>query len=627
MKICLRPKNKEIAKKVDAIPSGLYFYPVNAVNNVMIGLGIFSDCSFDDSIKILRGNLFQLVKFVCDNAFIFQSRYLTDLKPVKNDFIKSFFIEENSVCFIDNSRPKNVKKEFEKDKWELSFSEKESNFVDKYTSDLNPLLQLIRISSKMKEREIVCFSLAVNAGFPYENIIDFEKNKINQDNILLKEWEDAISSQRGEIEKDFVRTLRRSINIFTREYHDLLQEIESIVHENNDIHINSSIDSLKILINEEKLPGKVISKPRLPLFKIKGLKITGIFHILEEDKESFMEKLQSVLTSDFGSVKIEKESPYEIDEKPDKRKRIAIDFLIDFSKEPIRVDEILDKLELFRFLVIEESLKEIDSKSYERYKRLRKKQLWITGAQFSLIVPLQMKEEIKELIHRKFKNVLSYKHGIKEQTINKKDIALIFETWYEPYLDFELSENMDFFFAENDAPDEFTRIAVENIFRGEFDVGRRYLERGKWAIHGDILIKKVKRHPLEEETLTEVSKAYKKAGITFDKTLDSPAYMKGSSERRLHFAQTVNRDWGISLDLVLAAVDLRKEIEKSIDLDKEIYEKKIKEIRLLKKYSGVQSRRNAIDFVENIEMFYSSVLQEAERKFGDFTRYWIGFDF
>jgi hypothetical protein len=92
MRICFCSRDAEIVKKIDAIPEGLYFYPSKVVNNVKFGMGIFSEFSFDNSIRILRSNLFDWVKFVCDIAFVFQSHFLTDLEPIKDEPLKPFFI-------------------------------------------------------------------------------------------------------------------------------------------------------------------------------------------------------------------------------------------------------------------------------------------------------------------------------------------------------------------------------------------------------------------------------------------------------------------------------------------------------------------------------------------------------
>jgi hypothetical protein len=630
MKVCFRTKNVEFMKKVNAIPENLYFYPINIIDDVMLGVGIFSEYSFNNSIGILRNDLFYWVKFLYNTIFTFQSRVLTCFEKIELCPLRPFFIQGNSVCFAGSNELTNLRKKYEGDGWELFFLEEDPYFVDSYTSDLNPLLQLVSMSKKMKKRETDCFNLAINAGFPYRNIVDFMKKKINpEDHALLEEWECLISSQHGAVEEDFSRTLKRSIKKFVQEYYPFLQEIGSLIAENDENYsLQSPINSLRILIENERILGRIPRRPRLPLLKIRSLKITGIFHVFQENIDLFINKLQLLFSNNLDFVEIEKGSPHEIDVKEDKRKRIAINFLFDFTRDPISVDEILDRLELFRSLVIEVSLKEIDQESYKKFKNLPRKELWISETEFSLMVPQALKEEIKKLISSDFKYCLDYESGIKEKAGAEGDSVLIFKTCYAPYSEFEVSQDMDFFFPEHDILDEFTEIAVENILRGEFEIGREYLERGKWGIHGDILVERARKHsPKREELLIEASNSYRKAAITFDDIANSPKYMKNSNEYQLRFAEEVNRDWEISLDLVFAAIDLRREIENSIDLDEKLRREKLELLKLLEKYSEVRCRRNVIDFIENIQMFYSLVLQEAEKKFGNFTRYWLGYDF
>lgn len=252
----------------------IVFYPISTLNKRLNGIGIADYLPAQSDLALMAE--FSFLKFFNSQIFFFQVA-LDQLEALnKKD-------TENGVFALFEGKLSSYT--------DVAVRNRFGIYEDKYTGKPNPLKHMIFESKKIDERKRKCILLAVDYGFPLRSIVNFSNDSLLVDkDEIEKEWEGIIRSQRGSIEHDFVRTLKRAISTIKREYFSLFSELAKISDENP----FSITRPLFCFLNTVSETGSVMNIP-LPRIFFDLAAIGAIFDLKEGSAKDYSILLSKLL--------------------------------------------------------------------------------------------------------------------------------------------------------------------------------------------------------------------------------------------------------------------------------------------------------------------------------------------
>ena len=555
----------------------ILFYPISLFNSRINGIGV-GDCIPSQSYVVPIAD-FCLLKFFTPDIFFFQ-------------------IESNELSFQRNNKRTRcnvfayIDSEFESYA-NLDSENRFCEYEDKYTRKPNPLKHIALKSKQMSDREKKCAHLAIDFGFPLINLVNFPKRKILKlRHEILEKWEEIIKSQRGSLEKDFVRTLWKGTRAIADEYSNLFIELAGISGE-NPFPASEPLYSFVGAFPKISLLSH-ISPPKI-LFNRVSMK--AIFNLEKECATKCSEELSLA----FRNLGYRTDVGHNILTKSKIKDKYRIEFQMNLIfPEFVDLPDIKWKLGEIRNIILTK-VGNIDSEAREVFFK-GSLEIWLKEIEIYIIIHKSFKEETVSLLRENLKRSLDY-GSIMALPISKDLTRISFTLSFDRITDYALSE-ID---TLNVMTDRYTRLAVEELYKGKFSQALRYLEMGKNGLLGDFHLIKSREIPeLSAELLGKANHYYGKARM--DDSNISKGYFDNQFKEKILKALEVNSDWIVSLRLFLEAKKVeRKDPENMMWWDP-----------LYKKYSGLNVGKNLNDFLEEIGNFYSisknSKLNRCSRK-------------
>lgn len=560
-------------------PLKAIFYPISLSDGRITGVGIADH--IPSQLYVLQIANFYLLRFSTPEIFLFQ------MKSDQLDFFRNNNYNKGDSFVFANNKFENYANSNAKNQFCM--------YEDEYTKDPNPLKHTVTKSKKIEDREKKCLFLAMNFGFPLVDIVSFsQKTILKFKNEIIDEWDNIIKSQHGNLENDFINTLKRGTKVIKNEYSDLFIELTRLSGEN-------SLPAAKPLFSFANTSPEInlLSRILPPKIFFNQVSIKAIFNLEKELATEYSETLSSA----FKDLKYRIEIEHTMSSKFKEGDRYRIEFQINLVfPEYVDLSDIRWKLEEIRNIILVK-LGDFDLTALEAFSR-GKMEIWLKEVNLQIVVHNDFKRETISLLKKKLRWVLDHK-SIVDLPISKDLVEITFKLSFDKITDYSISEIETF----SVMPDRYTRLAVEKLYRGKFSEASKYLRMGKNGLLGDIctIDAEEAKSGSSDELLRKARYYYRKAKLDDSNILEG--YFNNQFKEKVLEAFETNSDWIISLKLFLEA------------------KKEKKNAGLYRRYSGLNIDKNLNDFTEEIGDFYSSLLRRLQRKYGIPPKKMLGFDF
>lgn len=662
MIVKFRNPDEKIHKTYKNLENSLQFYPlyVHKEEN-LYGLIFVPKRSEKDVTQLFSCNLFEILDSTDENVLFFKTRYPFQFYPSSSKIMKPFILKNGFVYFFtseDENWNGNLPIEYLDG---LDF-ECES-FHDDFTHDLNLLGTLAMSAKYLDEKERESLILAINFGYPVYDVIDFQGRGItNCKDEILRKWVGKEAFTYEEPEKNFVELLQRSAKKLIQNNMELFERISLCNRADN-----SSFTAKSFLKLMEVIPPKerIYSEKTMPKLFVDEIVVEGILAAKKEKKDDLQRNISNFLEN--YPIRSHLISEWKDERLPDSFMRYRLAFLWDISSERVLISELVDYAEELKELVLA-ALRKTDRDAFSRSLK-RKQRFWIRSIDISLLLPIIFSDTAIEIIRGYFAFFLHKDE--KSQLIRKKfignEFCLSFRVRYPIFHDYQISRRKFGYFYEVRAIDELTRQGIELARQHSFSRSLTLFEKGSHAIRGDILVWKSKLKNGQEKTqfLREAEKHYRLAGLLlrpekdeissnkrknlkssiiffsnfiFDliykknkkniliEKIEEPLYLPQLDPVRLLVAQQDNYDWRIAVESYLIGKNMRDDIlADQLEHNGEDSEKR-KLANMYLAYSGLCAK-DSVCLVEDLGVFYARLVSEIQRKFGDLTAEWLGFNF
>jgi len=679
MIVKFRNPDDEIFETHKNLGNCLQFYPlcIDGKEN-FYGLVFVPKESDRDIKQLFSSNFFEILDFANENVLFFKTKCMFQFYPHEDKIMKPFILKNGFIYFFTTKN----------EKWDVYFPIEYLNeldfkcesFRDNLTNDLN-LLGVLAISAKyLDKKEKESLISAINFGYPVSDLIDFQKREVilYKDKIFRK-WRDRLAYYFGDREKIFVRLLQRSTRKLIKNNKELFEKISLCTcGENGSFTAKSFLKFMDTIPTREK----IFLEKSMPKLFVNKLIIESVLAIEKEKIDDLRRNISFFLENYPITGWLIDE--WEDEDLPLSFKGYRFAFLWDISSKRVTISEFADYAEEVKEVVLA-ALRKTDKNGCPQSLK-KEQEFWIRSIDVSLFLPAIFSDIALEVIKENFAAFLDrydtsqlirkkisldrYETSqlIRKKMINDKFCLLSFRLRYPMFYDYRISKRKFGYFYEIRAIDKFTRQGIEAARKYLFSKSLALLERGSHAIAGDILVWKskfVKGHEkaqyLKEarmhyqlagipsrsrksESFTDKQKRLgslmnfssnlmsdlrylsKKASILIGR-LDKPLYLPKLDSPKLLIAQQQNYDWRIAVESYLIGKSMKDDILGSrLEHNGEDDEKSnLADMYLA--YSGLQSAKDSVCLVEDLCVFYARLVEEIQRKFGDLTAEWLGFNF
>lgn len=431
---------------------------------------------------------------------------------------------------------------------------------------------------------------------------------------ILRKWEEIIDSQHGSLENDLLRTLRRGTRTIIKEYSSLFFELDMISEES---HFSAS-DPLFSFMNvfPELNPSLRVAPPKILFDRVL---VKAIFDLEEERANEY----SKILSSEFKERRYSANIRHSTITKSKAKGKLRMKFIINLGfMEYMDLSSIKSRLNETKYIILSKA-KEIDMEAYENFCRSRL-EIWLKRIRVHVVVYSNFEKEAIDKIKENFRDVLNYKSLI-SQKISKNLSKISFRLSFDVVADYSISETE----STDSIPDRYTRLAVEELYRGGFMQALRYLEMGKNGLLGDLYTiksKEVDSKLVLSRVLFEKAIKYYESARIYNLNL-SNGYFDSKYKNNVLRALEINSDWIVSLKLFMEARRLEKDTISECILEEAHLKKKMQWELMIKRYSGLNVDKNLNDFVEEMGSFYSILLESIQRRYGIPPREILGFGF
>ncbi|MBU7028545.1 MAG: hypothetical protein HXS48_16545 [Theionarchaea archaeon] len=615
-----------------------------------------------DIQRLFSSNFFEILDFINENVLFFKSKYMLRFYPSEDRMMKPFILKNGFAYFFTTKD----------EKWnvylpagylnELDF--KCRSFHDNFTNDLNLLGTLVMSAKYLDKREKESLISAVNFGYPVSDLVDFQKRKVTSyKDEIFQEWKDRLPFYFGDAEKNFVKLLQRSTEKFIRNNRELFERISLCVCDNN-----SSFTAKFFLKLLEIIPTteEIYLEKSMPRLFINELMIEGILTI-EKEKINDLKKNISLFLGNYP-IKESFISEWKDEDLPSSIKRCRFSFLWNTSSERVTISEFMDYAEELKEMVLA-ALRKTSKDMYTQFSRKRQK-FWIRSLEVSLHLPAVFSDTASRIIREYFAIFLhrqEKKRLIQKKLINNEFCLLQFRLRYPMFHDYQISKRKLGYFFEIRAIDKFTRQGIESAHKHLFSKSLILLERGSHAITGDILVwrSKLAKGRNKSQYLRGAKRHYQLAGLPLRSKngksstgkreflrslidfssdlasdigyilnrinisigrLEKPIYLPHMDLQKLLIVQQDNYDWRIAVESYLIGKNMKNEALMDYPSHDEENEEKIKLANTYLAYSSLHAK-DSVCLVEDLGVFYTRLVEEIQKEFGDLTAEWLGFDF
>ena len=614
------PLTNESGEILSLFPEGTFFFPSNLdARNNMLGVGFIANWKSFEEFAPFKDDFFDFIEFVKRNIFIFISKNISFLEPVRILSLKPFIFNQKSIIYFGNYP-------FSGERWRVNHVEKcrYRGYISNFTKNLSPVKIMIATSSKMTEEEKMFLFIAVDEGFPYNPIGEI----LERQNVIQK-WEEYLKFS-TKPKKNIHKVARRSFLAFASENKTVIEKIsENLIDPNNfglppNYPVTDCFLYLEKYLEEE---GIILFGKRIPEMHVNKINCRAIFSVNAEETEKLVDEWNKVfnrMSLNF-SVSCSLGRQYE---KEKKRKRLAFNISSDFSFNPLEIYEVHFKL-LFIENLIKNKLKELDQKSYLDFERKKRKEFWIKSVEISIEVPFKLLDEIGALTKDYFSDSIVFKKGqifSRNEDMGSGWVKVSFELIFRQLGDFIIEKRKSGVFYDIDAEDTLTRVGIEYGMRKEYRNALKSLRMAKKAMEADLLVvKSTDANKKQRNELWKKAKIkYRIAGIDTKDFAGQPLYLKDKHPSEIYDCLERNYDWILGLQLFLKAEDRKKEALDLKYIDEDGYDRKLLGVKNYLKLAGIELYNDIITFEEGLSIYYTRILDLIQTRGLDLTKEWLG---
>jgi hypothetical protein len=157
-------------------PLNIVFYPLSYESAILNGIGVINGhLTLSELLSMIE---FSYIKFINEEIFFFQKKFSKGQQPC--DYNEQLVNNDGGREPVEFYIYPNLK-----------------------IKNLNILKHMVLKSKKLKENEKRCLILAIDFGFPFKSIVDFETKKLDNRFLLHKLKEMTDVKRRAGIEEDF----------------------------------------------------------------------------------------------------------------------------------------------------------------------------------------------------------------------------------------------------------------------------------------------------------------------------------------------------------------------------------------------------------------------------------------
>lgn len=637
MIVKFRNPEDEIFEMHKSFGDYLQFYPLHVGKKNFYGLIFMPEESENDIIRLFSSNFFEILDSTNENILFFKTKLMHQFYPNEEVTSKPFMLKEGYIYFFvteDENWKGDVSVEYQgQPRFKCEY------FCDNFTHDLNLLGTIAASSEYLNTIEKESLILAINFGYPVKDLADFQRREIvHHKDEILKRWTEYEAVTHEDIEKSFVMVLQRSARKLAQDNIDLLERVSSCACTEDSPFTTRSFSRLMEIIPAKE---RIYSEKSMPRLFIDELMVEGILALRSEKKNDLEQNIYSFLKN--YPMRVTLIGGWKDEGFPSLFERYRFAFHWDTSSERVSISGLLDHLDELKDLVLA-ALRKTDESALSG--RLRSKQrFWVRSIGLNLFLPTVFSSAASEVI-RDYFSVFLCKNEI-GQIMRRKligdEFCLSFKLRYPIFHDYQISRRKFGYFYEIRAVDRLTRQGIELARKHQFSRSLRILERASHAIEGDLLVWKSRLEEDQEKTryLREAEKHYLLAGLLSDfesdstirtrrsfpnKRIEEPLYLPHLDPMRLLIAQQDNFDWKIAVESYLVGKSMRKDtsLGESKYNNESNKERKLSNMYLA--YSGLCAK-DSICLVEDLGVFYGRLIEEIQKKFGDLTAEWLGFNF
>ena len=614
------PLTDESKNILSLFPEGTFFFPSHVdAKNSMSGAGFIVDWKSSQEFALYECDFFDFIKFAKQNTFIFISRNMNFLEPVRILPLEPFFLNGDSIIFFGNYP-------FSGERWKADYVKNcaYQEYVSNFTKNLSPMKVMIGESSKMTEKQKMFLRMAVDRGFPYISMPEILKR---QD--MLQKWEKSVkisTKSKGSLH----RIAGRSFSAFVAENKIAIE----IISENLTDPYNFGppptypiTDCFSYLAKYLEEDGTILFGKRIPEICVNRIDCRAIFSIdKSETKELLGECNRSFNEMDLDfSVNLFLKGKYG---KEKTKERFIFDIFCDFSTKPLKIYDIYSNLIFIENLIMEK-LKELDLESYMNFEKKKTKEFWIKSVEVIIEVPTRLLEEIEALTKDYFSGSIAFKKGRIFSNMKNKGSGWIkthFKLFFGQFDDFIIQKRKSGLFYDIDAKDTLTRIGIEHALRKNYKDALEALRNANSAMEADLLIIDFSEANAEQKKKLwkKANAKYRIAGIDTKYFDGQPLYLEDKHLSEIRDNLQRNYDWIVGLQLFLIARDHVKEALSLKYVDKDGYDRKLSGAKKILRLAGIHLYKDVITLEEGLSIYYARILGLMQDKGLDLAEEWLG---
>ncbi|MGD2250384.1 MAG: hypothetical protein PVF58_18450 [Candidatus Methanofastidiosia archaeon] len=572
----------------------------------------------NDSRKIARSGIFDVLDFVSSCVFIFKTNFFCIFRPIVTHYLEPFLITKGNLLFSGIEEKK-------VDGWKCLKKDVSGNPfgihpIDQYTGRFNPLMHVVLMDENLPKNEKMYLLSAIDRGYPFISIKDLPHKRSTPFTRSLKTITGYL--------------MEKNISVFLK-----ISEVLVKDEFDNKEFLPSTNSILLILENLPQKTARFLSEDR-PEIYIKSLYVHFIIPFRNnKDLKYFVKvlsglkeklKLNSLETTTLNVGKMDQSKYCETGSLRYNRYRIMANFHFT-NKDLLPIHCITDFLEELENYITGNSLKMVDKISYNRFmERNKEKEFWIKGARVAVILPIKFISIARKVIIDHFVDSLTLSFGSQAIVIKelKRGLAeLVFDIRFPRARDYFVSKReFGLFFGKFDRLDRWTAIGIEHAMMRDFANAEKFLERARIALEADLDV--LESYKLEykeqKQKLREAGKKYQEIGIICPDCPTKTIYLIGSSKEEIKRKIKENENWKTSLSLYMEGISIKKQI-----LDDHVFGKKrwtmMKKANRCIRDSGLVPIRDNVDFENDLSNFYAALLSLIQQNYGDYTPKWFGF--
>lgn len=615
-----------------------------------------------DIARLFSSNFFEILDFSGRNILFFKTKYVFQFYPGEYGDMMPFILKDGFSYFFTTKKENLDVHSPVEHLSELDFEC--SSFHERFANNLSLLGMLASSATYLDRGEKESLVLAISFGYPVSDLIDFRRKKIMRyrDKIFRK-WKGILGLYLGDVEKNFITALHRSTEKLVQNNKELFERVSFCnLGENISFTAESLLKFMEIIPTKEKYH---LDK-NIPKLLINQLMIESVCTINKQRRDDLKENILSFLKN--YPIRSWLISEWRDKNFPPPFRLYRYAFLWDFPSEGLVMSEFTDHVEELKALILT-ALRKTDEDSWSRSSRKRQ-EFWIRSIDLTLTLPTIFSDTAVEVIRENFSFFLDRNENdrlIEKKIVNEKFCVLTFKLKYPMFQDYRISKRKLGYFYEIQANDKFTRQGIEAARKHSFSKSMALLERGSHGIAGDILVWKSKlakgvekdrylrragihyQHaglPLrskrteqfagrkkflrslmdfQSDLRSDLEYIKKKAAVSIGR-LEKPLYLPHLDPAQLMIVQQINYDWRIAVEFYLIGKSMTKDIiaDGLGHYEEDSEKKKLASMYLT--YSSLGAK-DYVCLVEDLGVFYAQLLGEIQRKFGDLTAEWLGFNF